>query len=578
MSAYYVSLSGSDTAGSGSVNNPWRTLQKALDTVPLAGGTEIVLGAGTYQENGGGPGSLRLNRAFAQTVVVRPADGAQVIITCGCPGVGYVLGLLSGAANVTFQGLTIRALDEFYAIFGVKDQINVRGIAFRQCTIESGAANGAAAYFYQMDAANVLFEDCTISASGANSSGVALTGLAGQTPFWIDGFIFRRCTVTGARHGLRLLNSGYVRNLSIEGGEYRGGAGGAAIGQYEASASGAIENVTLTGVITRGMGRGINIGGATGTTLRNIRLINCNVDATEGVQTGVLLGGAIDGVHIEGGQYHGGEAGGGYGAIFISGPGCTSVNVLNASIASKAPDPVSNRVLALGIQGARGVVVRNNHFAGDGRAIALQDEVHEALIENNMSDAEDFGFRVGHDGGEAYDNSSILVRGNRFTALYTAAVVIGKGAHGVTVEDNILTGGESILRVRSAATDDHILVRSNILDFNPLFASAKTAAVQFYGARGVDFTRNTLASSAPAVFAFHTEDARACENILIALNRIQQSGGVVYQWNLGSRGANVSILENTYHLQGAAFGEPNGVTLVSLSQGAGWAKIVPIEA
>src|SRR5688500_17243320 len=49
---FYVSLSGSDSHGNGSAQNPWRTLRHAVIKVPANEGHTIQIGAGTFVESG----------------------------------------------------------------------------------------------------------------------------------------------------------------------------------------------------------------------------------------------------------------------------------------------------------------------------------------------------------------------------------------------------------------------------------------------------------------------------------------------------------------------------------------------
>ena len=46
---YYVSTTGNDTKGDGTIGNPYRTIQYVLDSVAISGDT-ITLRGGTYNE------------------------------------------------------------------------------------------------------------------------------------------------------------------------------------------------------------------------------------------------------------------------------------------------------------------------------------------------------------------------------------------------------------------------------------------------------------------------------------------------------------------------------------------------
>ena len=97
--AHYVSTAGSDL-NDGSITRPWRTVQKALDT--LTAGQTAYVRAGTYSQN------LVMTRAGSPLapITIRNYPGGRVILQ---PGTGqednYPLQLQEGAAYLRFQGL-----------------------------------------------------------------------------------------------------------------------------------------------------------------------------------------------------------------------------------------------------------------------------------------------------------------------------------------------------------------------------------------------------------------------------------------------------------------------------------------
>jgi len=48
---YYVSVTGNDTIGTGTTDNPWRTIQYAVDNTTVSAGDTIIVRDGTYNEN-----------------------------------------------------------------------------------------------------------------------------------------------------------------------------------------------------------------------------------------------------------------------------------------------------------------------------------------------------------------------------------------------------------------------------------------------------------------------------------------------------------------------------------------------
>ena len=99
--AFYVSTSGSDS-NAGTISSPWRTVQKALNT--LTAGQIAYIRAGTYSQN------LVMTRAGTAVapITIRNYPGEAVVLQ---PGSGqsdnYPLQLGSGAAYIRFQGLVI---------------------------------------------------------------------------------------------------------------------------------------------------------------------------------------------------------------------------------------------------------------------------------------------------------------------------------------------------------------------------------------------------------------------------------------------------------------------------------------
>ena len=67
---YYVSTTGNDTTGSGSIGSPYRTIQHVLDNV-VASGDVIILRAGTYSEN------IRIRRA---SITIQSMAGEWAVI------------------------------------------------------------------------------------------------------------------------------------------------------------------------------------------------------------------------------------------------------------------------------------------------------------------------------------------------------------------------------------------------------------------------------------------------------------------------------------------------------------------
>lgn len=103
--SYYVSPSGSDS-NTGTLNNPWRTIQKAANT--LVAGQSVKILPGTYYEkfapvNSGTSGAYILYTADPGTVVL---DGSGVAMSTDSKGDGLVQ--ILGKSYIKVENLTLR--------------------------------------------------------------------------------------------------------------------------------------------------------------------------------------------------------------------------------------------------------------------------------------------------------------------------------------------------------------------------------------------------------------------------------------------------------------------------------------
>jgi uncharacterized repeat protein (TIGR01451 family) len=101
---YYVALTGNDTTGDGSETNPWRTIQKAANT--MTAGDTVYIKAGTYPEqvtplNSGSVGNYITYAAYPGDVVT--IDGATISLPSYESGLFHV----EGKNYVKISGLRI---------------------------------------------------------------------------------------------------------------------------------------------------------------------------------------------------------------------------------------------------------------------------------------------------------------------------------------------------------------------------------------------------------------------------------------------------------------------------------------
>jgi hypothetical protein len=119
-SGFYLSPTGNDSTGDGSLASPWQTLPKAQQAMQASGGAKMTtyLRAGIYTPVADTSCDCMLNLGNAdngETWSYYPADGVDsAIIEGGSTGSGVGPGTVlsvAGASHVTFDGLTVRNFD-----------------------------------------------------------------------------------------------------------------------------------------------------------------------------------------------------------------------------------------------------------------------------------------------------------------------------------------------------------------------------------------------------------------------------------------------------------------------------------
>jgi hypothetical protein len=156
---YYLSPTGSDTAGDGSAAHPWKTIRHATDVVPDNGST-ILLKDGVYV------GTQSLGRTFAQTCTIKaenpygarlqsPADSTRAfncynganarfeglnIFGSGSTGSEFLIHLSNSTThNLAFENCFIH---DSYNNDIVKINSQAHDITFRRCVLYNQPTNG----------------------------------------------------------------------------------------------------------------------------------------------------------------------------------------------------------------------------------------------------------------------------------------------------------------------------------------------------------------------------------------------------------------------------------------------------
>jgi Right handed beta helix region/Protein of unknown function (DUF1565) len=157
--AFYVSVSGSDS-NPGTLGSPWRTVQKALDT--LGPGQIAYVRRGTYTQN------LVMTRAGTPTapITIRNYPGETVVLRAGSGAKdnNYPLQLQSGAAYVRFRGLVVEGATgpstaNVYASEGAHD------IEFSACEDRKSQRQG---FFTDRTTSSIQIIDCYIHDNGGS--------------------------------------------------------------------------------------------------------------------------------------------------------------------------------------------------------------------------------------------------------------------------------------------------------------------------------------------------------------------------------------------------------------------------
>lgn len=214
---YYVSPSGNDTSGTGSCDNPWKTLFKASQQVTTSDNT-IFLKAGTYNET---------QEATISVGVNIDGDGRDVTIinnTLNSSG-HYAIRLASGTEgtdgnqfirNITLTGSSLTALNGIYVLLR-------SNVSIYQCTIKDflGSAinfEGQASWSTRPSVyatGNKLYNDSIVNCSD-RAYGLGMFIFAGQDGFLVyDNYFNQTQRSTGHNGNIGNSVEGYNKNFKF---------------------------------------------------------------------------------------------------------------------------------------------------------------------------------------------------------------------------------------------------------------------------------------------------------------------------------------------------------------------------
>lgn len=558
MTNYYVRKTGNDTTGDGSTGTPWLTIQKALDTVSIAGGHTIYVGAGTYAESASAT-QLSLARTFLAEVIVRPEAGAAVIITGQAAGAMSIL-ISTNASNYTFDGigtggasLTIQpASTQSLTVRAGNNNTNISNIKFANCTIQN--TNSATAILMTNCAVSGLtLENVTTSAPNGCQFSATTTG-------YLNNFTFTNTSMSGTTYALRILPAARLTNWSISGGTYTVSASGA-ISIDVRAITGTISTWSFNGVTTGGNGNGFIADVSGSGVIDTLAFTNCTMYHPD--WDAFRITSAVDDVQIVGGTYTGSnkQTPNSTGAIeFQDSVGLATNILIDGATLYNAGGLIGESVYnghAIGFEGVNGAEVRNCTITGSGtaRGIALRDNAKNITIHDNTMDGWAFGVRIGNDSTGGYDVDGVTIYANTMNCD-TAGLIIGSAAKNVSIYNNTINGGTYGIRFRGDALNSNILVYENTIGCKNSSPETRVAAIGLFNANNGTFDRNIITGEWPYMFiAEDQEDGRQVQDVSFTGNTVKQSGsGSMFNLPLARIGVNLYFDFNRYKFGSGGWG------------------------
>lgn len=213
---YYLSPTGSDTAGAGTRQKPWKSLQQATVKMPDDGSTLVLLD-GLYE------GGQSVGRQFSKLCKIKAENSYRARLT-GAKGQNRVLSCY-GTANVAFQGLEIfgsgATRGEYLIHIGEpgthhvafldciihdgynNDTVKINGgrdVVFRRCVVYNHTDHEGDQHFDINTVTDVRLEDCILfndypgsgRQSGHRGQGFIVAKNSGSTPDVTRRIAFRR--------------------------------------------------------------------------------------------------------------------------------------------------------------------------------------------------------------------------------------------------------------------------------------------------------------------------------------------------------------------------------------------------
>ena len=230
MGTYYVRTNGSDTTGDGSSANPWASLNKAITSIPLAGGHTVLFGPGTYTQDG------NCNKSYASLVTFKPEiPGAEVHFTNSTTN--SVMALTTPCSNYRFENIYFDgSATSGSCIYPAVTGTTISNVEFYRCTFTaSGKASQYCVKTYVSGTCSIAitFTECTFFSDKVNSSGMIYAQCASPASQVVS-YTFDRCTASNTA-ACNLTNLEGVTNTVINGGSWNSAGIAIALGKDAAT-------------------------------------------------------------------------------------------------------------------------------------------------------------------------------------------------------------------------------------------------------------------------------------------------------------------------------------------------------
>ncbi len=189
MATLYVRKTGNDTTGNGTTSAPYLTINRAISGAApkINSGDTLLVGAGTYAENGGSGYFEPGNFASATTIRSESGNPDEVVITSP-QDVGGSLNIYCSGNYVTFRDVTLQAPSG-------KATVSLQGSHLAFQNVKLVAVGGTCVSFntpaYHQN--TITFTDCAMSFTGAGGYLVYCSQVAGRH---CNTVTFTRCRMT----------------------------------------------------------------------------------------------------------------------------------------------------------------------------------------------------------------------------------------------------------------------------------------------------------------------------------------------------------------------------------------------